>query len=61
MQNVEKTESQWGGARKGAGRKKSTTRSIALRIPEDVEKILDAVEGSKSAYIIEAIRAFAAR
>lgn len=51
--------STWGGARKGAGRKKSSARSIALRIPDDVAAILDAVKGSKSAYIIAAIRAYA--
>lgn len=49
----------WGGARKGAGRKKSTAKSIALRIPDDVAEILESVEGSKSAYIVAAIRAYA--
>lgn len=59
MQNVENPAPAWGGARKGAGRKKTSSKSIALRIPEDVEEILDAVDGSKSAFIIAAIRAYA--
>lgn len=47
----------WGGRRRGAGRpaKNPSTRSIALRIPEDVAEILDRQE-NRSAYIIEAIR-----
>lgn len=51
----------WGGARAGAGRKKTTAKSIAIRIPEDVVAILEGVEGSKSAYIVAAIRAYAAK
>lgn len=50
----------WGGARRGAGRKKTTARSIALRVPADVAAILDAVPGPKSAFIVAAIRAYAA-
>lgn len=58
MQTEKSSEksSGWGGARNNSGRKKTTSKSIALRIPEDVEAILDSVEGSKSAYIVEAIR-----
>lgn len=60
MQDKIKNEpSSRGGRREGAGRKRTATKSIALRIPADVEKILDGVEGSKSAYIIEAIREYA--
>lgn len=55
------TKSRRGGARPGSGRKKTTSKSIALRIPEDVEKILDEVKGSKSQYIVAAIRAYAAK
>ena len=44
-----------GGSRPGAGRKKIASKSIALRIPDDVVEILDSVE-NRSAYIIEAIR-----
>lgn len=50
----------WGGARPGAGRPngRKAVRSIALRIPEDVAEILDR-QKNRSAYIIEAIRAYA--
>lgn len=49
----------WGGRREGAGRRSDnpSTRSIALRIPEDVAEILDR-QANRSAYIIEAIRAY---
>lgn len=57
---IKQQPSGWGGARQGAGRKKSTAKSIALRIPDDVAEILDGVDGSKSAYIVAAIRAYAA-
>lgn len=57
----ERGKSAWGGAREGSGRKRTTSKSIALRIPEDVAEILEGVEGSKSAFIIEAIRAYAAK
>ena len=55
----EEKKNKWGGRRDGAGRPKVTncTRSIALRIPEDVAAILDRQE-NRSAYIIEAIRAY---
>ncbi len=48
-----------GGRRQGAGRPKgqNNVRSIALRIPQDVAEILDRQE-NRSAYIIEAIRAY---
>lgn len=48
-----------GGRREGAGRPstKGNVKSIALRIPADVAEILDRQE-HKSAYIIEAIRAY---
>lgn len=55
----EKRKNGWGGRRSGAGRPVTnpTTRSIALRIPEDVAEILDR-QPNRSAYIIEAIRAY---
>lgn len=53
-----KENKNWGGKREGAGRKKTTSKSIALRIPEDVVEILDNVE-NRSAFIIEAIRQLA--
>ena len=48
-----------GGRREGAGRPKTVgnTRSIGIRIPEDVAEILDRQE-NRSAFIIEAIRAY---
>lgn len=49
-----------GGARQGAGRKKTSTKTIGIRIPGDVERILDGVEGSRTDFIIAAIRAYAA-
>lgn len=58
MQQSENTKapSGRGGAREGAGRKRTSAKSIALRIPEDVAAILDNVEGSKTDYIVAAIR-----
>lgn len=58
-QNVETSRKKRGGARAGAGRPatKHNTRTIALRIPADVAEILDRQE-HRSAYIIEAIRAY---
>ncbi len=49
----------WGGKRAGAGRPSvsGSTRSIGIRIPEDIAEILDRQE-NRTAYIIEAIRAY---
>lgn len=58
MKSNEKIPNKWGGEREGSGRKKTTSKSIALRIPEDVAEILDHVE-NRSAFIIEAIRHYA--
>lgn len=54
-----KKKNGWGGRREGAGRRSEnpSTRSIALRIPEDVAAILDR-QDNRSAFIIEAIRAY---
>lgn len=60
MEETKKKRNGWGGRREGAGRRPGenpSTRSIALRIPEDVAEILDRQE-NRSAYIIEAIRAY---
>lgn len=46
----------WGGARSGAGRKKTAVKTIGIRIPEDVATILDRVNGSKTDFIVTAIR-----
>lgn len=58
MKSNEKIPNKWGGEREGSGRKKTTSKSIALRIPEDVAEILDHVE-NRSAFINEAIRHYA--
>lgn len=57
--NQEKKNNGHGGRRAGAGRPRimNNTRSIALRIPDDVAAILDG-QTNRSAYIIEAIRAY---
>lgn len=57
QQEREKTKR--GGKREGAGRPSGgrNTATITIRIPEDVEKILSG-QDNKSAYIIEAIRAY---
>lgn len=54
-----KRKNGWGGRREGAGRRSEnpSTRTIALRIPEDVAEILDRQE-NRSAYIIDAVRAY---
>lgn len=59
MEKPNEKKSGRGGRREGAGRPKgeNNVRSIALRIPEDVANILDKQE-NRSAYIIEAIRAY---
>lgn len=59
QQSESKKKDGRGGARPGAGRPRGRNnyRSIALRIPEDVAEILDRQE-NRSAYIIEAIRAY---
>ena len=59
MQNVEDAPRSWGGAREGAGRKRVSSKSISIRIPEDVAAVLDSVEGSKTDFIVAAIRAYA--
>ncbi|MBJ2184580.1 MAG: hypothetical protein JFR38_08760 [Muribaculaceae bacterium] len=55
----EEKKTGWGGARAGAGRPKGRNnfRTIGLRIPEDVAEIIDR-QPNRSAYIIEAIRAY---
>lgn len=55
----EKKNNGHGGRRAGAGRPKGQNNysSIALRIPKDVAEILEKQE-NRSAYIIEAIRAY---
>lgn len=59
-QNPEKKKNGHGGARAGAGRPVTVnnSRSIGLRVPQDVAEILERQE-NRSAFIIEAIRAYA--
>lgn len=45
----------WGGKRAGAGRKRTAVKSYAFHAPQEVHDILEAVEGSKSAYICKCI------
>lgn len=57
-QNPQEKKS-WGGKRAGAGRPnvKNNTRTVGIRIPDDVAAILDR-QPNRSAYIIEAIREY---
>lgn len=59
MQEESKKKSGRGGRREGAGRPKgrNDVRTITLRIPEDVARILDAQE-HRSKFILDAIRAY---
>lgn len=52
----------WGGKRAGAGRKKSSegVRTVAVRVPQDVADVLDAVP-SITEYVVKAIRAYMAQ
>ena len=55
MQEEEKKTSKRGGARPGAGRKRSRVKSYAFHAPQEVYDILEAVEGSKSEFICQCI------
>lgn len=60
MQNVENPATSWGGARKGAGRKRMEKgKYYGFNSTPDVEAILEAVSGSKAAFINAAVRAYA--
>lgn len=58
-QKNEQQKTTRGGRREGAGRKKTTSKRYGFNAPADVAGILEAVDGSKSDYIIAAIRAYA--
>lgn len=45
-----------GGKREGAGRKRTTCKFVGIKVPEDVAKILENIDGTVSAYIVDAIR-----
>lgn len=51
----ENQKKQRGGARQGAGRKRTTAKQYMVYAPQSVVDILEAVEGSKSDYICQAI------
>lgn len=57
MQNVtENAPHSWGGARKGAGRKRMEKgKYYGFNSTPETEKILESVEGSKAAWINRAI------
>ena len=58
-ENLNQSAGTWGGSRQGAGRPKTTAKSISLRVPEDVAAIIDALgRGRQAAYIVRAIRAY---
>ena len=48
---MEDNKKKWGGARIGAGRKKTTAKYYYFSATAEVHAILVAVEGSKSAFI----------
>lgn len=56
---MEGNRKQWGGSRQGSGRKRTAVKTVCIRVPEDVAAILDGVTGSKTDYIVEAIRYYA--
>lgn len=60
-QNVEKKNG-WGGRRAGAGRPRGENHygTVTINIPKDVAEVLANVP-NRSAYIIEALREYAAK
>lgn len=61
MANEIEDKKDWGGKREGSGRKKTSVKTIGLRIPQDVADILAeaSASGTKPTdYIIRAIRAY---
>lgn len=55
MENPEVKKS-WGGAREGAGKKKSVIKQYMVYAPQDIYDILEGVPGKKSDYICRCIR-----
>lgn len=53
--NIEKTNNTWGGARKGAGRKKTCAKRMFFSATEETLEILNSLEGNKSDFINECI------
>lgn len=62
IKNAGSRKSGWGGRRAGAGRKKTSegVRTVAVRVPQDVADVLDAVP-SITEYVVTALRAYMAR
>ena len=62
IKNAVSQKSGWGGRRVGAGRKKTSegVRTVAVRVPQDVADVLDAVP-SITEYVVAALRAYIAR
>lgn len=55
MEQQPEKKSTRGGARKGAGRKRTCVKSYAFHAPQEVYDILEAVQGSKSEFICQCI------
>lgn len=58
---MEEQKKKRGGAREGAGRKRTTAKSIGLRVPEDVVAILESSGQRATDFIVQAIREKAQR
>lgn len=54
----EQKANSWGGARSGAGRKKTTAKLYGFAAPQDVVDILEA-QHNRTSYILAAIRFYA--
>lgn len=54
----DKQKKSWGGARAGAGRKKTTAKLYGFAAPQDVVDILEA-QPNRTNYILAAIRFYA--
>ena len=55
MEENKEKKSNRGGARQGAGRKRTCVKSYAFHAPQEVYDILEAVQGSKSEFICQCI------
>lgn len=58
---MEEQKKKRGGAREGAGRKRTSAKSIGLRVPEDVVAVLDRSGQRATDFIVQAIREKARR
>ncbi len=56
MQPNENLSSKRGGAREGAGRKRVAEKRYMFSAPADIVEVLEAIQGSKSSFIVEALR-----